>query len=97
MQVIFFTFRASQESLNPLTGIVVLVRAMSPSDRQGDENELYCQQGRVVKVECPTDAESSPSKLTGVRPEDMIVATSAGREHAKETCERSRTHCSSLN
>jgi hypothetical protein len=27
MQVIFFTFRASQESLNPLTGIVVLVRA----------------------------------------------------------------------
>jgi len=69
---------------------------MSPSDRQGDENELYCQQGRVVKVECPTDAESSHSKLTGVRPGDMIVATSAGREHAKETCERSRTHCSSL-
>jgi len=27
MQVIFFTFRASQESLNPLIGIVVLVRA----------------------------------------------------------------------
>jgi hypothetical protein len=27
MQVIFFTFRASQKSLNPLTGIVGIVRA----------------------------------------------------------------------
>jgi hypothetical protein len=33
-----------------------------------------------------TGAVSLKRKLTGVRPAYMIVATSASREHAKETC-----------